>query len=161
MSDEMNNENQSAEEQELQYPYVVRGATIYCTCGSHMRKLDMPASHGAYIRDKAMMNKADCKVGIDQNIPPFGACISEENDQIEIKIEDATDVLPLFDEEGNPVERPMPIEGRLCCPKLGDVWLDAQEDTLVDGKPALTVKCTITCSYGGTIGFIDAGQGVY
>ena len=25
----------------------------------------------------------------------------------------------------------------------------------------LTVKCTITCKYGGVIGFMDAGQGVY
>lgn len=161
MSDEIKNETENQEEQEVQYPYVVRGATMYCTCGTHMRKLDMPVSHGSYIRDKAMMNNGDCKVGLDQNIPPFGACWSENKDGIDIKIEDTKDLFPFTDEEGNPIEIPMPIEGKLCEPKLAGEWAEAQENTLVDGKPALTVKCTITCSYGGTIGFMDAGQDVY
>lgn len=161
MSDEIKNETENQEEQEVQYPYVVRGATMYCTCGTHMRKLDMPVSHGSYIRDKAMMNNADCKVGLDQNIPPFGACWSENKDGIDIKIEDTKDLFPFTDEEGNPIEIPMPIEGKLCEPKLAGEWAEAQENTLVDGKPALTVKCTIICSYGGTIGFMDAGQDVY
>lgn len=163
MADEINEgtENTEAEEGELQYPYVVRGATMYCSCGTHMRKLDMPVSHGSFIRDKAMMNNADCKVGIDQNIPPFGACLSENKDGIDIKIEDTKDLVPFTDEEGNPIEISLPIEGKLCEPKLDTEWSEAQENTLVDGKPALTVKCTITCSYGGTIYFMDAGQEVY
>lgn len=163
MSDEIKDgtENTETEEEEVQYPYVVRGATMYCSCGTHMRKLDMPVSHGSYIRDKAMMNNADCKVGSDQNIPPFGACWSETKDGIDIKIEDTKDLVPFTDEEGNKIEIPLPIEGKLCEPKLGAEWSEAQENTLVDGKPALTVKCTITCSYGGTIGFMDAGQEVY
>ena len=52
MSDEMKTETE-----EMHYPYVVRGATMYCSCGTHTRKLDMPASHGSYIRDKAMIVK--------------------------------------------------------------------------------------------------------
>ncbi len=161
MSDEIKNEAENQEEQEVQYPYAVRGATIYCECGTHMRKLDLPVSHGSYIRDKAMMNNEDCKVGLDQNIPPFGACRSDKKDGIDIKIEDAKDLLPIADENGNPVEIPMPVEGKLCEPRLEARWAEAQEKTLVDGKPALTVKCTIACSYGGTIGFMDAGQDVY
>ena len=156
MSDEMKTETE-----EMHYPYVVRGATMYCSCGTHTRKLDMPASHGSYIRDKAMMNRTDCKVGIDKNIPPFGACRSETKDGIDIKIEDTKDLLQVTDEDGNPVEVPLPIEGKLCEPELSKEWADAQEETLVDGEPALTVKCTITCKYGGVIGFMDAGQGVY
>lgn len=161
MSDEIQNEADTQQEEELQYPYVVRGAKIYCTCGSHIRRLDMPASHGAYIRDKAMMNEKDCKVGIDQNIPPFGACFSENKDGIDIKISDATDLIPYTDENGNPMEPKLPIEGKLCEPKLAKQWQDAKEDTLVDGKPALKVDCCITCSYGGTIAFMDSGQEVY
>ena len=156
MSDEMKTETE-----EMHYLYVVRGATMYCSCGTHTRKLDMPASHGSYIRDKAMMNRTDCKVGIDKNIPPFGACRSETKDGIDIKIEDTKDLLQVTDEDGNPVEVPLPIEGNLCEPELAKEWADAQEETLVDGEPALTVKCTITCKYGGVIGFMDAGQGVY
>ena len=161
MSDEIQNEAEVQQGEELQYPYAVRGAKIYCTCGSHIRRLDMPASHGAYIRDKAMMNETDCKVGIDQNIPPFGACFSENKDGIDIKINDATDLMPYADENGNPVEPQLPIEGKLCEPKLAEQWQGAQEDTLVDGKPALKVDCCITCSYGGTIAFMDSGQEVY
>lgn len=149
------------ENNEPQYPYVVRGAKIYCTCGTHVRRLDMPKSHGSYVRDKAMLNKDDCKVGIDQNIPPFGACQSAENNEIEIKIEDTRDLFPFTDENGNPIEMPIPIEGRLCVPKLASEWMDAYEGTLVDGKPALRANCTITCAYGGTICFMDAGQDVY
>ena len=121
----------------------------------------MPVSHGSFIRDQAMMNKADCKVGLDQNIPPFGACLSESKDGIDIKIEDTKDLVPFTDEEGNPIEMPVPIEGKLCEPNLDKEWADAQEETLVDGKPAITVQCTVTCKYGGVIGFMDAGQGVY
>lgn len=161
MADDINNVAENTEEQEIQYPYVVRGATIYCSCGTHMRKLDMPVSHGSYIRDKAMMNKSDCKVGIDKNIPPFGACKSENKDGIDIKIEDEKDLITYTDENGNTDKPQMPVEGKLCEPKLGDEWADAQENTLVDGKPALTVNSTITCSYGGTIRFMDAGQDVY
>lgn len=152
---------ETQEAQEVHYPYVVRGATIYCTCGTHMRKLDMPVSHGSYIRDKAMMNKTDCKVGIDQNIPPFGACHSQEKDGIDIIINDPKDLVPFTDEEGNPIEPSLPIEGKLCEPKLEEEWLDTQEKTLVDGEPALAVNSTITCCYGGVIGFMDAGQEVY
>lgn len=152
---------QEQETEEVHYPFVVRGATIYCTCGSHIRKLDMPVSHGSFIRDKAMMNKMDCKVGINQNIPPFGACFSQEKDGIDIVIEDAKDLVPFTDEEGNPIEIPLPIEGKLCEPKLAEAWSDAQEETLVDGEPALAVNSTITCTYGGVIGFMDAGQEVY
>lgn len=161
MSDEIKDETEITEEEELHYPYVVRGATMYCSCGTHTRKLDMPVSHGSFIRNQAMMNKTDCKVGIDQNIPPFGACWSETKEGIDIKIEDTKDLFPFTDENGNPVEVPLPIEGKLCEPELAKEWSDAQEETLVDGKPALTVKCTITCKYGGVIGFMDAGQGVY
>lgn len=161
MSEEVMTETEHIEEQKLHYPYVVRGATIYCSCGTHTRKLDMPVSHGSFIRDKAMMNKKDCKVGIDQNIPPFGACQSETKEGIDIVIEDAKDLVPCTDEEGNPISIPLPIEGKLCEPELAKEWSDTQEETLVDGEPALTVNSTITCCYGGVIGFIDAGQEVY
>ena len=160
MSDEIKMETKGTEG-EMHYPYIVRGATMYCSCGTHTRKIDMPVSHGSFIRDKPMMNKTDCKVGLDQNIPPFGACWSETKEGIDIRIEDTTDLFPFTDEAGNPIEVPLPIEGKLCEPELAKEWLDAQEKTLVDGEPALTVKCTITCKYGGVIGFMDAGQEVY
>ena len=142
-------------------PYVVRGARMCCSCGTHVRKIDMPASHGAYIRDKAMMNQTDCKVGLEQNIPPFGACRSKAKGGADIQIEDAKDLVPSVDENGNPIKLSLPIEGKLCEPQLAERWLDTQDTMLVDGQPALTVKSAITCKYGGIIRFLDAGQEVY
>lgn len=155
----VNAEDINAEEK-VQYPYVVRGARIYCNCGTHIRKLDMPVSHGSHIRDKAMLHEKDCVVGLDNNIPPFGACRSEENENMKIEISDADGLLPLMDEHGGVVIPEVPVQGKLCDPQLGKKWLDAYEDTLIDGKPALTVNCTIACKYGGTIGFMDDGQEV-
>ena len=122
-----------------------------CSCGTHVREIDMPASHGAYIRDKAMMNQTDCKVGLEQNIPPFGACKSKTKGEADIQIEDTKDLVPSVDENGNPIKPSFPIEGKLCEPQLAERWFDTQDTMLVDGQPALTVKSTITCKYGGII----------
>jgi hypothetical protein len=121
----------------------------------------MPVAHGSYIRDIPMMHKYDCKVGLDENIAPFGACDSPENEGKKIIIHDATNVKPIPNGDSHEyVAPPMPIEGRLCIPELANKWFDACENTLVDGNPALTTNCSITCKYGGTIFFISDGQGV-
>ena len=140
------------------YPYVVIGARIICTYGSHYRRLDMPVCHGSYIREKPMLHELDCAVGLDANIPPFGACMSPDNKDIDIIIEDPQDVMPVLDENDELYMPPMPITGKLCTPKLGEKWCDAHEDTLIDGVPALTVDCTIACHYQGVVCFIDDGQ---
>lgn len=141
--------------------YVVRGAKIYCDKGTHIRRLDMPVAHGSYIRDKPMMNEKDSKVGLDQNIAPFGACSSENNENIKIEIATAKmeDLLPAaVAEDGSWVMPDLPLKGRLCVPKLCARWQEAHAETLVDGKPALTVASSITCSCGGVIQFMDNGQ---
>jgi len=144
------------------FPYVVRGADIFCTHGTHIRKLYLPASHGSYIREKPMMHEQDCIVGLDANIPPFGGCRAEGNPRDAVIIEDAEDLLPLPTTEcGTEFAIPdMPFEGPLCVPKLGLKWCDAQEETLIDGVPALTTQCTIGCCYGGLIMFMSDGQEV-
>ncbi|NDO32789.1 DUF4280 domain-containing protein [[Clostridium] clostridioforme] len=106
---------EQAQEEELRYPYAVRGARIYCSFGSHIRKLDMPASHGSKIRDKAMLHEQDCKVGIDQNIPPFGACYSPENTEIDIEITDLLTTDKRF--------------------KEGSRWTNAQHRAGMSGSP--------------------------
>jgi hypothetical protein len=105
-----------------------------------------------------MMHERDCVVGLTANIAPFGACQSPANVGQEIIIPDPTGLVPYQDENGNPVMPPMPVTGRLCIPVLAPKWIDAREDTLVDGVPALTVNCTITCALGGVIGFMNDGQ---
>jgi len=154
-------ESQAAVSLEENNPYIVRGAHILCSYGSHIRRLDMPVCHGAYIRALPMMHERDCRVGLSANIPPFGACFSPENHGAEIMIHDSEDIVPYRDENGNWATPHMPIVGRLCAPVFGDgKWCNAHESTLVDGVPALRLDCTITCIYRGTVFFIDDGQGV-
>ena len=188
--DEEEDEDETEEEYEGEeiphYPYVVRGARIFCQYGTHIRRLDMPAAHGAFIRDKAMMNEDDCKVGLDYNIAPFGGCHSPLNEGTRVDITIGPDEEPMpndYDPDGFtehddgsitegafifPEPGTVIKDVKLCEPDLGDKWLDAEKETLVDGKPALTMKCSIMCSYVCTAGegdyeatgisFMDDGQ---
>jgi len=142
----------AAEAEVAEYPYVVMGATIFCDKGTHFRYLELPLSHGVDVRDIPAMNEDDCKY--PANIPIFGVCLSEGNPSgQQVQISDTQEMLPFGDGVA------LPIIGKPCLPKVGK-WLDAKEDTLVDGKPALTTQCTLICCYGGVIGFADDGQGV-
>ena len=67
------------EGEEVQFPYLVRGAELYCNCGTHKRRLNLPICHGVYTNGQPMMHEEDCEVGDDKNIPSFGICQSEEN----------------------------------------------------------------------------------
>ena len=135
-----------------EYPYIVAGAKIFCDKGTHFRRLDLPKSHGACIRDLAMTNEDDCKH--PENIPIFGVCLSSVNPNEEVQYtgSGSEDLLPFENVS-------FPIIGKRCCPEI-DKWLNAKDDVLVDGKPALTAKCTMVCCHGGIIGFVDDGQGV-
>jgi len=135
-----------------EYPYVVAGATIFCSEGTHFNNLDLPMSHGVYIRDRAAMHEEDSVPGI--NIPEFGVCRSANNSNGEKQTSDAVGLLP-FDDSVS-----LPIVGKLCTP-MTEKWIDAKEDVLVEGIPALTVECTLVCTQGGgIIAFVDDGQGV-
>ncbi len=57
------------EGEEVQFPYLVRGAELYCNCGTHKRKLNLPICHGVYTNGQPMMHEEDCDVGDDKNIP--------------------------------------------------------------------------------------------
>ena len=58
-------------------PYLVMGARLYCSCGSHSRRLNLPVDHGVYIRGLPMIHEEDCLVGDGKNITTFGVCCSE------------------------------------------------------------------------------------
>lgn len=52
--------------------YVVRGATISCTLGTAKDVINLPVSHGVYLKGKAQLNVADSVPG--KNILSFGCC---------------------------------------------------------------------------------------
>lgn len=52
--------------------YVVEGAKLDCQFGSHMTKIKMPYSHGAFLKEKPQLNVKDSKRGT--NITGFKTC---------------------------------------------------------------------------------------
>lgn len=122
--------------------YIVRGAKIRCTKGTHERKINLPVSHGSYVNGKPMMNKGD-RVE-EKNITYFGICKECEHGE---------DIY-LLDENGSQLP-----PGKKCHVKTSSEWSDTKEDTLVEGKGALTTDSWITCTaHGGRITFVDNGQ---
>lgn len=52
--------------------YVVRGGVMHCSLGTSDRKINLPVSHGSYVKGDPIMNKKD--TATDANIPFFGLC---------------------------------------------------------------------------------------
>ena len=121
--------------------YVVRGAKIKCDKGTHIRKINLPTSHGSYSNGNPIMNESDNVVG--ENISDFGickgGCPSSGN-------------ITLKKQKGGTVT------GKKCLVMILKEWMKTQGDTLVDGTPALTTDSILICAYGGTIKFISDGQ---
>lgn len=120
--------------------YIVRGAKMRCSCGSHTRRINLPVSHGSYVGDEAKMNKEDCVA--DDNISYFGVCTGACPDS----------EIYLVGEDGKTVS------GKKCTYMNYDSWQNCKEDSLVDGKEALTTDSYLVCAYGGIIQFISTGQ---
>ncbi|WP_297425759.1 DUF4280 domain-containing protein [Clostridium sp.] len=121
--------------------YIVRGAKMVCDKGTHRRKINLPYSHGSYIKGKPMMYKKDRVIG--ENISYFGICTgdcpSSEN-------------IYLVGENGQTVS------GKKCAVTILDDWMDVKEDALIRGEPALTTDSVLVCKYGGQITFVTTGQ---
>ena len=61
------------------YKFLVRGAKLRCSCGSHGRCLNLPKSHGVYYNGAPLVFESDCEVGEDANIRTFGVCSSTDH----------------------------------------------------------------------------------
>lgn len=122
--------------------YVVRGAKMWCNCGSHHRRINLPASHGSYVNGNPMMNEADNKAYV--NISHFGACKSATNP--------SNQVVYFVGEDGGTVS------GKPCCPNILSTWMKTKVDTKVEGKAALTTESQLVCGFGGLIVFKSDGQ---
>lgn len=113
--------------------YVVRGAVLKCDQGNHPGVLNLPLSHGVYIKDKPLLNIADKICGANANISEigaFGLC---------------------------------KLTNDICKPEIafGSKWTDGKEDVLIEGEPALLNTSKLICSCkgsGGVISIEDDGQ---
>ncbi|WP_035790378.1 DUF4280 domain-containing protein [Clostridium beijerinckii] len=122
--------------------YVVRGARMKCDKGTHTRKINLPVSHGTYANKNPMMNKGDMVV--DKNISYFGVCNGDCPSN-------GADIALVTETGGI-------VTGKKCQVKTLNDWINAKEDTLVEGKAALTEKSILVCAYGGQIKFVANGQ---
>ncbi|ANY65229.1 hypothetical protein BBD42_01095 [Paenibacillus sp. BIHB 4019] len=121
--------------------YVVRGATMRCTCGTHSRRINLPESHGSYVNGKPMMNEDD---NTSENVPYFGICFSPKMA--------AGEIVYLISEQGEN------IGGPPCMPEIFNKWVLPKENAKVDNKPALTTQSFLTCAMEGRIYFLSDGQ---
>lgn len=140
------------EEESLNQYYVVRGARIYCECGSHTGHLNLSKDHGVYVNGRPMIHMGDSKAGV--NIGDFGVCYST------VEQPDTKTVL-LVSEDGE-----SNVKGKGCKPEIIGNWqdiypvtqlLEEGESSGFDKKAVLTCSYLV-CKYGGIIRFIDSGQ---
>lgn len=96
--------------------YLVRGAELQCSCGSHTRKLNLSPCHGVYIKSHPVVHELDCVPGDRENITWYGVCSIENPDAEKIIV------------TGQDGKR---IRGSKCHPEPVGVWMDSYAGTRI------------------------------
>lgn len=145
--------------------YVVRGALLCCSGGSHRRRLNLPECHGVYIGCNPIMHSGDCVTGIEGseiNITSFGVCKGTSNGGLnEGDTSLATEVV---DEQGLPIVGETDggvIRGKRCKAMIANgKWENVHTSTIVGdtGESAITVNSFLVCAHGGVITVLTSGQ---
>lgn len=131
--------------------YLVRGAMLYCTKGSHPRKLNLPQCHGFYVNGHPVIRDTDC-VPVE-NISYFGVC--QANTPPDGAEEILLDVYVPEGEESTGEE----IQGLRCCPNINGKWRNLHMPTKIKGEEhAVTTNSYLACSCGGLISPLTSGQ---
>ena len=150
-----------------EYEYLVRGAKLVCSCGSHIRMLNLPECHGVYIGENPMVHENDCVQGIDRqgNISWFGICRSERSQELPGK-----KVCYELTEENSADGTIGETEpGKKCQPIIVGVWQDVYDKTRIAERledeterekqySTLTTGSFLVCNYGGIIQPVTSGQ---
>lgn len=156
--------------------FLVRGAPLRCSMGTHVRKLNLPLCHGVYRGTNPMVHKLDCVVGDQWNIASYGICNSGSGELNSPKImlqEEA------YDEETGESKGTTGknIKGKACCPAIVGTWqltydltriVDngqkdpgdklKENDDATKGQPSLVTNSLLVCKYGGLIAPMASGQ---
>ena len=127
--------------------YIVRGAKMKCSCGSNSRKINLPVSHGSYVKyeecgtEKPILNADD---NTKENISYFGVCEHGKEDEL----------IDVIDDNGTLI-----CSKKKCKLEIDNCkWMVTKDDYLVDGKPALTTDSLMFTNCGGIITFTTSGQ---
>lgn len=159
--------------------YLVRGATLICSNGSHKRKINLPKCHGVYVGVHPLLHELECltepSCGRENcNITSFGVCTSTSGtpQPTEIKTYIKTKQNSKDGKTGS-------VTGCKCMPAIIGVWRntypytriidngdknsqDRELSSLMVGMPTgqsmITMESFLVCKYGGIIVPIDSGQ---
>jgi len=161
--------------------YLVRGANLRCDKGTHIRKLNIPKDHAAYITREPMIHKLDCVPSDKENITTFGVCESDDIYNLSPRPPTITlqrrkynehngDLMDSEEDLGN-------VRGPACTPTIVGTWMRTHNDTrIVDngdkdptdkdkdnddptkGYPAATTESFLVCYCGGFISPVSCGQ---
>lgn len=154
--------------------YLVRGAVLVCSKGSHKRKINLPKCHGIYIGELPVLHeleyKTECQCGLEKcNITYFGIC--EAGPPTETKTYLKTFLNSRDGSSGT-------VSGCKCEPVIIGRWKNCCKKTkIIDngmknpadrrmeekegkgkGQNTLTMQSFLICKYGGIIEPIDSGQ---
>lgn len=158
--------------------YLVRGATLICTNGSHKRKINLPKCHGVYVREHPVLHEKECLTEPDYgkeqcNITPFGVCIPTYGSP------PATESVTYIKTEQNSKDGMAgTVTGCKCKPEIIGQWRDTYTATRIldngdkcpedrmctpsvampSGQSLVTTGSFLVCKYGGLIEPIDSGQ---
>lgn len=121
--------------------YVVRGALLKCECGTHPRRLNLPWSHGIYIREHPMIKIDDCT---SRNISYFGICRGKTPPQNSPQIN-----LVAYGEDANSADAKV-VHGCQCWPSIVGQWKNVNGGTV-------TTDSYLVCAHGGIITPITSG----
>lgn len=161
--------------QNAQFMYLVRGAKLTCvnaaggTQCSHIRRLNLPFSHGVYMGDKPLIHEGDCVANV--NVMPFGHCQSPTPPPGSVSLINYTPV----DASGNFLGKPNTgtSVGAPCTPKITSLkWyntnpyskiaINGAAERLPKGsenyQKMVTTNSFLYCEYGGFIVPVSSGQ---
>lgn len=130
--------------------YLVRGALLECSKGTHPRRLNLPESHGVYVLGHPVIHEKDCVP--EENISYFGVCLSDTPPEgaEEVIIEGYAN-----DETGGTEE----VQGLRCCPDILSNWKCCHAPTKLTGdEPVATINSYLVCNCKGIISPLTSGQ---
>ena len=166
--------------------YLVRGALLKCSCGTHARQLNLEKCHGVYVGEHPLIHSLNCETGDGKNITCFGVCkaaFPPPTEHVTYQKDWKRDA------DGNPTgDRPWGFDiGHKCRPKIAFMevngrmlqsWQHSYEKTsIIDNKdseaaremetdegletmaiPTVTTMSFLVCRHGGLIEPYNSGQ---
>lgn len=132
--------------------YVTRLMRARCSKGTIENYLNVDIDHGIVVGAdmQPLMNANDHVAG--KHVIHFGCCNSDQNP--ERMLRRAIVIAAIGEAAANALEDAGILTYK-CTPNTPNPWEFVNEDSIVEGAPALMVCSTLTCRYGGVIEIID------